>query len=154
MLSQIRARSFGLLAIWSAVLCSAALGTARPSLAQTGAQLGFRPGELIVGYGSDSDRRTSAGQLSKLPAVHSFNVLGCQKPQTLQWSNFQDAALLLKFELPASTNALAQGDPSFHRRLLEDLAAQIKRMDPRVKYVYPNWDLRLPAGTPFNPIEN
>lgn len=138
-------RRIALLVCAMAANLSGGLG---PVHAQTAATLGFEPGQLIVGYRSEADRRASARQLSTLLAQNMFNVLGDQRPQKIEVSELRDKSLLLKFEMPPSTNALAQGDQTFHKRLIEDLAVQVKKADPRVKFAYPNWITRIPEGKP------
>jgi subtilisin family serine protease len=118
------------------------IGSGHASFAQTDPTLDFKPGEVIVGYRSDADRRESIRYFNKANQLITFNVLGGQKARKLEVSPFQDTSLLLKFDLPPSTNALAQNDSSFQRRLIDDLANQIKKVDPRAVYAYPNWLLR------------
>ncbi len=123
-------------------------GFGSSSFAQKGQVLDFKPGEVIVGYRTEADRRAATRKFNTVNQMNTFNMLGGQKAQRLEVSPFRQNSLLLKFELPPSTNALAQGDPSFQRQLIDDLADQIKKMDPRVKYVYPNYILGVPEQKP------
>ena len=124
-------------------------GLSYPGHAQKGQVLDFKPGEVVVGYATEADRRASERLFKSTSLVGGFNVLGGQKTQKIEVLPRQDNALLLKFSLPPGNNALADGDPAFQRRLVDDLATQIKKVDPRVKYAYPNYVLGIPEQRPI-----
>jgi subtilisin family serine protease len=137
--------------VLSALMLTA--GFVSSGFAQGGQALDFKPGEVIVGYHSEADRRASERLFKNAPLVNSFSVLGGQKAQKLEVSPRQDTSLLLRFSLPPVNNAFADGDPASQRRLIDDLTNQIKKVDPRVKYVYPNYLLRVPEQKP-NSLDN
>src|SRR5579871_6695153 len=141
------ARPFAFLILSTFVLTA---GFATASFAQKGQVLDFKPGEVIVGYRTDADRRAATRKLKTVNQMNAFNVLSGQKAQRLEVSQFRENSLLLKFELPPGNNAFAQGDPSFQRQLIDDLADQIRKMDPRVKYVYPNYIMGVPEQKPVS----
>ena len=124
-------------------------GFAPTSFAQTGQVLDFKPGEVIVGYATEADRRASERLFKSTPLVNSFNLLGGQKTQKVEVTPRQNTSILLKFSLPPGNNAFADGDPASQRRLIDDLANQIKKMDPKVKYVYPNYLMGIPVQKPI-----
>ncbi len=126
-----------------------AVGFVHGSFAQNGPALDFKPGQVIVGYRTEADRRASERLFKGAPLVNSFSVGGGQKAPKVAVSPFQDTSLLLSFSLPPGNNAFAAGNPASQRRLIDDLANQIKKMDPRVKYVYPNYLLGVPDQKPI-----
>jgi hypothetical protein len=140
---------------WQIITLFASIGAlivahGEDSRAQTTSVLDFEPGQVVIGYRTEVDRRTSERYFSGAGRANSFSLLGGRRPQRLEVSPFQDNALLLKFDLPPGMNALGQANASFQRRLIDDLAAQIKRIDPRVEYVYPRWITRIPEELRVN----
>lgn len=120
------------------------IGFSSNCLAQEKPRLDFRPGEVIVGYYSGADRKASEAKLKSASILNSFGLLGSQKVQKIEIKPFKDTALLVKFTLPAGQNAFASDDRDSQRRLIDDLADQIKKADPKVKYVYPNYLMQIP----------
>jgi subtilisin family serine protease len=134
--------------VLSTLMLTALLGAS--SFAQNSQVLDFKPGEVIVGYRTEADRRTAESVFKSAPVINGFSVLGGQATPKLEVSPHQRTSLLLKFSLPSGKNAFADGDPASQRRLIDDLASQIKKMDPRVKYVYPNYLLSIPDQKPIS----
>jgi hypothetical protein len=123
-------------------------GFAPLSFAQTGQVLDFKPGEVIVGYRTEADRSASARLFKSSVAVNSFSAFGGQKPQKIETTPFRETSLLVKFSLPAANNAFADGNAAAQRRMIDDLANQIKKVDPKVSYVYPHYLLGIPEQKP------
>ena len=123
-------------------------GVSIPGYAQKPQVLDFKPGEVVVGYATEADRRASERAFKSTALIGGFNVLGGQTTQKVEVLPRQDTALVLKFSLPPGNNAFADGDPAFQRQLVDDLANQIKKVDPRVKYAYPNYVLGIPEQKP------
>src|SRR5262249_9211878 len=107
----------------------------------------------IVGYRNAADTRASAAVFNRVNAIQSFSLIGQERGLKLEVTPLRETELVLKFTLPPSMNAFA-ADEDFHRRLLDDLAEQIKKMDPRVRYVYPYWLLQIPTPPRINFNEN
>lgn len=122
-------------------------GISAPTFAQN-QMLDFKPGEVVVGYRTEADRRASERLFKGAPVINSFNVLGGQKAAKVVVSPFRDTSLLVSFSLPRANNAFAAGDAAFQRQLINDLANQIKKTDPKVTYVYPHYILGIPEQKP------
>jgi subtilisin family serine protease len=106
----------------------------------------FEPSELIVGYNSVKDRLQSVQDLSATINTLSVRNQKAEKVQITPLAN--DAALKLRIDLPAAVMFESKNNPAAELRGLEELAAQIRKRDPRVKYVHPNWILRIDPPSP------
>jgi subtilisin family serine protease len=132
--------------VFSAVVLTASFSSY--CFAQEKPRLDFKPGEVIVGYDTESDRQASESKLKRASIINSFGLLGGQRAQKVEIQPFKDTALLLKVSLPAGQNAFASDDRELQRRLIDDLAEQIKKVDPKVRYVYPNYLMQIPEKKP------
>jgi subtilisin family serine protease len=123
------------------------LASASAAFSQQVQVLDFKPGEVVVGYRSEADRRASERLLKSDALLNSFNALAGQAP-TVQVAPFRENSLLLKFSVRTGKNVFADTDVASQRRLVDDLANQIKKVDPKVKYAYPHYLLGLPNDKP------
>src|SRR5262245_19604379 len=113
--------------------------------AQSSVNPTFVPGELIIGYQSESDRQAALGELK---AMKNFNLPGDEKAKNLAVEPIEGAAVKLRLELPAAMQAQASANPDVEREVLEALASNIKQSDARVKYAHPNWILTIKPPAP------
>lgn len=118
--------------------------------AQQTPRVDFRPGEVIVGYQTEADRRASEGKLTTATVINSFSLLGGQKTKKVEIKPFSNTAVVVKFTLPSGQNAFASDDREFQRRLIDDLANQIKKADPKVKYAFPHYLMGIPDQKPIS----
>jgi hypothetical protein len=135
------------LAAWIIILIEAIALAGAPAsvlLAQTSGR-SFEPGELIVGYKSPDDREHALRQLNS--AVVSLHVRG-EPVENLQVQPVGLSAVKLRFNLPDKVQATTAKDSGTELQVLQDLAAQIKNDDDRVKYAHPNWILDQLSGGP------
>ena len=115
--------------------------------AQTREPPAFVSGELIVGYKSENDRQIAMQGL--VATKGDLRALGSEQVPNFKVEALSGSALKLRLGLPARIRTLTKTDPNAGRRFLEDLATKLKQADSRVKYVHPNWIIRLdPVPSP------
>jgi hypothetical protein len=96
----------------------------------------FVPGELIVGYASTEDRETA---LKDLDAARSRLTVKGRPLDSLHAATLGSRVVKLHVEAASEADGPAKSAPVADLSSLQELAAQIKRLDKSVKYAHPNW---------------
>lgn len=110
----------------------------------------FVPGELIVGYKSQSDRDNA---VESLKAGQNNPTVRGQQAESTQIQPVSDTAVKLRFTLPEKVRADAASSPEFQARILREVATQIKADNKNVRYVHPNWILNIDPLPPHTPLD-
>lgn len=102
----------------------------------------FEPGELLIGYATSSDRDRGIKKLTGTKDV--LRVRG-DRLEGVDAQPIASNAVKLRLTFPARVLSATRDNPSAEIADLQELARQLKEMDPSVQYVHPNWiaDVRV-----------
>jgi subtilisin family serine protease len=120
-------------------------GYAHCAVAQT-QQPSFRPGELLIGYDSQSERNKAVEELNA--ARGSSRVRGAAAGG-LEVQSIGDSSVKLRIDL---TNNV-RGRPADELQVLKEIGAELRNGDSHVKYAHPNWIVtvdELPSRVPMD----
>jgi subtilisin family serine protease len=120
-------------------------GYAYSAVAQT-QQPSFRPGELLIGYDSQSERNKAVQELGA--AKDSVRVRG-ESAGGLEVESLGGTSLKLRINLPNAVRGRSTDD----LEVLKEIGAELKKSDNHVKYAHPNWIVKvdeLPARVPMD----
>src|SRR5262249_42473098 len=121
---------------------------ANVGVAQT-RQPAFVPGEILIGYGSESD----AGQaVEEINGTRDRVRMRGEAIPDVQAQKVGKTTVKLHIELPVRMRG-APSDPNAELQSLKEIAAQIKKEGKGVKYAHPNWLMgadELPPYVPSN----
>jgi serine protease len=114
------------------VACALAFGHAQAQEPER-----FAPGELLIGYETESARDEAVQRFAKHKST--LRLADGAKARLLDVAPLSGSALKLRFELPRSLRVLARKDPSSELRILQDAAAKMRDGDNNIAYAHPNW---------------
>jgi subtilisin family serine protease len=109
-------------------------------------QPSFRPGELLIGYDSQSERNKAVQELTT--AKGSVRGRG-PSVGGLEVQSIGDSSVKLRIDL---TNNV-RGRPADELQVLKEIGAELKSADSHVKYAHPNWIVtvdELPGRVPMD----
>jgi hypothetical protein len=102
----------------------------------------FEPGELLIGYATSSDRDRG---IKKLTGTKDTLRVRGDRLEGVDAQPIASNAVKLRLTFPTRVLSATRDNPSAEIADLQELARQLKEMDPSVQYAHPNWiaDVRV-----------
>ncbi len=113
-------------------------------VAQNLSHVPYVKGELIIGYVSEEAREegmASFGQNYRLASVGQAGDVELAQPSRVGVRN-----LTISYGLALGVQSQIRNDSALEADIVENIAIALKRRDPGIKFVHPNWILSIPGN--------